>query len=46
MLQRTEANRQAIESLAPWVKELAERLCGPVPEGDVEERERRKGLGL
>ena len=42
--QRTKANKQAIESLAPQVKELAERLCKPVREGDVEELERRTRL--
>ena len=42
--QRTKANRQTIESLAPRVKELAERLCEPVGEGDVKERERRTRL--
>ena len=42
--QRTQANKQAIESLAPRVKELAERLCKPVRKGDVEERERRTRL--
>ena len=42
--QRTEANKQAIESLAPRVKALAELLCAPVSEGDVEERERRAKL--
>ena len=42
--QRTEANKQAIESLAPRVQELAEQLCEPVPEGDVKERERRTRL--
>jgi len=46
MPQRTKANRQAIESLAPRVKELAERLCKPVPEGDIKEGERRKRLEL
>ena len=38
------ANQQVIESLAPRVKALAERLCEPVPESDAEERERRKRL--
>ena len=42
--QRTKANKQAIESLAPRVKELAERLCEPVNEGDVKEREGRMRL--
>jgi len=46
MPQRTKANRQAIESLAPKVKTLAERLCESVPEGDVKEGERRKRLEL
>ena len=42
--QRTQANKQAIESLAPRVKELAERLCEPVNESDVKEGERRRRL--
>ena len=42
--QRTEANKQKIESLAPRVKALADRLCEPVAESDVKERERRKRL--
>ena len=44
MPQRTKGNKQAIESLAPRVKELAERLCEPVSEVDVKERERRMRL--
>lgn len=44
MLHPTKANKQAIESLAPQVKELAEQLCEPVPKGDVRERGRRKRL--
>ena len=43
-VQQTKANKQAIESLAPRVGELAELLCKPVPESDVKERERRKRL--
>ena len=42
--QRTKANKQAIESLAPRVKALAGQLCEGVPEDDVEEVERRKKL--
>jgi len=42
--QRTKANEQAIESLAPRVKALAELLDAPVSEGDVKERERRNEL--
>ena len=42
--QRTKANKQAIESLAPRVEELAERLCKPVSEDDVKEQERRMRL--
>ena len=42
--QRTKANEQAIESLAPRVRELAELLLEPVSEGDVKERERRARL--
>ena len=44
MPQRTNANKQAIESLAPRVKMLAERLREPVPEGDIKEGARRKRL--
>ena len=43
--QQTEANKQAIESLAPWLKVLAELLCVTIPEGDVEEQERRERFG-
>jgi len=42
--QRMKANKQAIESLAPRVKKLAESLCKPVSEGDVDERKRRQKL--
>ena len=42
--QRTRGNEQAIESLAPRIEALSELLCGPVSEGDVKERERRKRL--
>ena len=38
------ANKQAIESLAPRVKALAETLCKPASEGDMNERERRQKL--
>lgn len=38
---RTKANNQAIESLMPWTKALAEQLCEPVPDSDVKEKERR-----
>jgi len=41
--QRTKANTQEIESLAPRVKALAESLCTPVSEGDAE-GSRRKAL--
>ena len=44
VFQRTKANRQAIESLAPRVKALSASLCTPVSEGGVKERERRKKL--
>ena len=43
-LQRTKENKQAIESLAPRVRALAESLCKPVSEGDASERERRQKL--
>jgi len=42
--QQTKANKQAIESLAPRVKALAESLCAPVSEGDIKEGLRRKTL--
>ena len=42
--QRTKANKQAMESLAPRVEALAELLCAPVPQGDANEQERRKRL--
>ena len=42
--QRTKANKEAIESLAPRVEALAKLLCKPVRKGDVQERERRKRL--
>ena len=42
--QRTKANKQAIESLAPRVKALSASLCKPVSEGDTSERARRKEL--
>ena len=42
--QRMKANKQAIESLAPRVKALAESLCAPVSEGDIREESRRKIL--
>ena len=43
-LQRTKANKEAIELLAPRVKELSELLCEAVSEGDIKERERRARL--
>ena len=42
--QRTRANEQTIELLAPRVKALAESLCAPVSQGDAKEQERRKDL--
>ena len=39
--QRTKANRQAIELLAPRVEALSTSLCAPVSEGDVREGSRR-----
>jgi len=42
--QRTKANKQVVESLAPRVKLLAESLCVPVSEGDIREESRRKIL--
>ena len=42
--QRTEANKQAIESLAPRVKTLVELLCAPVSEDDRGEQDRRMKL--
>jgi len=46
MPQRTKANKQVIESLVPRVEELAERLCEPIPKGDIKEGERRERLKL
>ena len=43
-LQRTKANKQAIESLAPRVRALAESIRKPVSEGDAKEQERRQKL--
>jgi len=40
--QRMKENKQAIESLAPRVKALAERLCGPVPEGGCQGARKEK----
>ena len=42
--QQTKANSQAIVSLAPRVKALAGQLCGPIPEGDIKEQNRRQEL--
>ena len=42
--QRAQGNKQAIESLAPRVKSLAELLCIPVSEGDTKEELRRNKL--
>ena len=44
VLQRTKANEQPIESLAPRVRALAESLCKPASEDDARERERRQSL--
>ena len=42
--QRTKANKQAIESLAPRIQELTKLLCEPVTEGDTNELGRRSRL--
>jgi hypothetical protein len=42
--QRTKANTQAIESLAPRVKALAESLREPVSKDDIREESRRNVL--
>ena len=42
--QRTKANKQSIESLAPRICALAESLCAPVPKGDIREQSRRNVL--
>ena len=42
--QRTKANEQAIESLAPRIKALSASLCASVSEDDLKEGERRKKL--
>ena len=44
MSQRTKANKETIESLAPRVKKLAEVLLAPIVEGDTKEQDRRKKL--
>ena len=43
-LRPTKANKQAIESLAPRVKALAESLCKPGSEDEAREQERRQKL--
>jgi len=42
--QLTNANKQAIESLAPRIQKLVENLSKPVPTGDVKEEIRRNEL--
>jgi hypothetical protein len=42
--QRTNANDQAIESLARRVEALTGRLNEPIPDGDGKERDRRNKL--
>ena len=44
IVQRTEVNKEAIESLAPRIKTLSESLCEPIPPGDVDEKEREGEL--
>ena len=44
VFQRTKANEQAIESLAPRVKTIFASLCKSVSEDDFKERERREKL--
>ena len=44
--QQTEVDEQAIELLAPRVKALSESLYGPIPLGDVNEKERERKLEL
>lgn len=44
VFQRTKANEQAIESLAPRVKTLFASLCKSASEDDFKERERREKL--
>ena len=44
VFQRTKANTQEIESLAPRVRALAGSLCTPIPGGDIKEGSRRKVL--
>ena len=43
-LLRTKANKQAIASVAPRVRALAESLCKAVSEGDEGERKRKQKL--
>ena len=44
LFQRSQGNKQTIESVAPRVKSLAESLCAPVFEGDAKEKIRRRIL--
>ena len=37
-------NKEAMESLAPRVKVLADLLCKPTSDGDIGEKSRRKKL--
>ena len=42
--QRTKANKQLIESLAPRIRLLAQSLCAPVHQDDIKEQSRRDDL--
>lgn len=43
-LQQTEVDEQSIEFLAPRVRILSESLHGPIPLGDINEKDREKKL--
>jgi len=38
--QQTEVDEQAIELLGPCIKVVSELLCGPIPPGDINEKDR------
>lgn len=42
--QQTGVDRRAIEWLAPRVKTLSKSLCAPIPQGDVNKKERTRKL--
>ena len=44
VVQRTEVDQQAIESLVPWVEMVSESLRIPIIPDDVNEKKREKKL--